>query len=422
MSLQARGMSLLLVHLGSWGNDPARAERERIGALEVRDMASYGTVSLARLLDEEQPAAVILLSTETFAHRALIRYCRQRSIPTLLLYHGLVNVQVTDDKRGSYGSNRVAYARFVVQKLGKVLKRTLPCYLSALLHTRASLRDWRRFAADSARLALGTSLRTKAADDSRTTACAVYTQADVEHAIRVFGFDASEVKVVGNPDLARFGLTRELLCSSLPNGAGAGCEIMYIDTGLPAVGLVFESWDAFFQHLRRTGAALAAAGFSMLLKPHPAHDLERLERGIAGCGITVVPDSMFVPRLRQCAACIAETTTLAMIPALLGMPLFLATYGALSVLRYGRVLTSYPRGDLLQQLSDLRGLLCREKWADERVRSAVSEWIDMNVGPLPAEAMPDRVAALIASLISPAAASTNLADGAQLRRHSRAIR
>ncbi|MGA2399114.1 MAG: hypothetical protein ABSG30_13750 [Steroidobacteraceae bacterium] len=414
-------MTLRLVHLGSWGNDPGRPEFERIGELEVRDIASYRTRSLARMLDEERPQAVILLSTETFAHRALIRYCRQRSIPTLLLYHGLVNVQVTDDKRGSYGSNRVAYARFVAQKLGKVLKRTLPCYLSALLHTGASLRDWRRFAADSARLALGTSLRTKAADDSRTMACAVYTQADIEHAIRVFGFDASEVKVVGNPDLARFGLTRELLCSSLPNGAGAGREIMYIDTGLPAVGLVFESWDAFFEHLRRTAITLAAAGFSMLLKPHPAHDLERLERGIAGCGITLVPDSMFVPRLRQCAACLAETTTLAMIPALLGMPLFLANYGALSVLRYGRVLTSYPRGDLLQDLSHVRGLLSSEKWADERTQIAVRDWIDMNVGPLPAEAMPDRVAAVIAS-VTPAAASTRLADGAQLRRHSRAIR
>ena len=103
--------------------------------------------------------------------------------------------------------------------------------------------------------------------------------------------------------------------------------------------------------------------------------------------------------LRHCAACIAETTTLAMIPALLGMPLFLANYGALSVLRYGRVLTSYPRGQLLQDLSDLPGLIGGYNSADERTPRAVSEWIDMNVGPLPAEAMPDRVAAVIASLI-----------------------
>ena len=261
-------MSLLLVHLGSWGNDPGRAEREQIGALDVRDLASYGTASLAQLLDEERPAAVILLSTETFAHRALIRYCRQRSIPTLLLYHGLVNVQVTDDKRGSYGSNRVAYARFVAQKLGKVVRRTLPCYLRALLQTRASRRDWRRFGMDSVRLALGTSLRTKAADDSRTTACAVYTQADVEHAIRVFGFDASEVKVVGNPDLARLGLIRELLGSSLSGGAVRSREIMYIDTGLPAVGLVFETWDVFL--------SICAAPQALLRQPDSRCCLSRI--------------------------------------------------------------------------------------------------------------------------------------------------
>jgi hypothetical protein len=395
-SLAARRMTLSLVHLGSWGNDPGRAARERIGALELRDISCYGTNSLRRVLEAERPDAVILLSTETFAHRAVVRHCRALQIPTVLLYHGLVNVQVTDDERGSYGVNRRAHLKFVRSKFGKVLTRSLPCYVAALLRTGGTPREWRRLAADVLRLGLGTAPRAQAADDARTSACAVYTGADIEHAMRVYGFDARSIRVVGNPDLARFGVAEEMLGSLAQAPAARSREIMYIDTGLPMVGLVFDSRDDYFAHLRDTAAALAAQGYSMLLKAHPAHDPQQLQRGIAGANITLTPDATFVPRLLQCAACIAETTTLAMVPALLGMPLLLANYGALAALRYGPVLSSYPRGYRLEDLAQVRDILAR---ADATASpEALRGWMQLNVGPLPAAQMPERVAELLAAV------------------------
>ena len=100
--------------------------------------------------------------------------------------------------------------------------------------------------------------------------------------------------------------------------------------------------------------------------------------------------------LQAAQACIVEPTTLALLPGLLGMPMFYANYGELSGLRYGPVLTSYPRGLPLRDIRGLASLL-------EQARSAFDprqarEWIKRNAGPTPVEEMPERVAAVVQAL------------------------
>lgn len=398
-ALARRGVTLRLVHLGSWGNDPGRPSREQFGELEVRDIAAYGGASLQRLLDTETPDAVVLLSIETFAHRAMLRYCRQRSIPTLLLYHGLVNVQVTNDRQGSYGSQGLTHARFVCTKLYKVVTRTLPCYLAALLRTGAGPGDWRRFLSDSLRMALGRPAHRLSADpasDMTTTMCAVYTDADVEHAIRSYAFAPQNVRVVGNPDLARFGMREPMLGSRLASAAASVPQIMYIDTGLVNNGLVFASYEQFVAHLRQTAEAITAQGARMLLKLHPSHDEALLRRRLAGTAIEIVANHEFMERLCASDACLAEPTTLAILAGLLGLPMFYAAYGELGVLRYGPVLTSYPRGRLLTDIRELRTALGEVRaHCDARATRA---WIERNAGPMPIEDMSERAAGVVAEL------------------------
>jgi hypothetical protein len=398
-ALARRGAALKLVHLGSWGNDSGRPARERIGGLEVRDISSYGGSSLERMLDAESPDALILLSIETFAHRAMLRYCRKRAIPTLLLYHGLVNVQVTSDRRGSYGPRLLAHAIFVCSKLGKLMRRTLPCYLTALWRTQASAGDWKRFICDALRIALGRSVYRAAADpasDATATLCAVYTQADVEHAIRCYAFRPEKVRVVGNPDLGRFGMTEQLLGSRLACEPPAPLRVMYIDTGLVNKGLIFRNYDQFIAHLRLTAEALAAQGARMSLKLHPSHDEELLRRRLAGTGVEIVANRDLMSGLGTSHACIVEPTTLAMIPGLLGMPMFYAAYGQLAPLRYGPVLMSYPRGCLLTDMRTLAQRLSEARASCDT--AAVHDWIRRNAGPTPVEAMPERVADAIEAL------------------------
>lgn len=397
-----RNATLRLVHLGSWGNDVGRPVQERIGGLPATDIAFYGN-SFERVLDVERPDAVIFLSTQTFAHRAFLRYCRQRGIPTLLLYHGLASMQVTNDKRGSFRVARGAYAKFIWSKLAKTFRRTLPSYAGALLRTRASAADWRRFAGDIGRMVYGSgSWELAKAADARASRCAVYTNADVEHARRVFGFQALDVLAVGNPDLSRFGFAPDMLgCALRSSGSAPVQTVMYIDTGLIATGLVFESRKSFIDHILNTARVLAAHGTTLLFKAHPGHDPEFLRDSFAGTGVELVSNEDFVPTLRACAACIVEPTTLALVPALMGVPLLYANYGDLSELRYGPVLTSYPRGQLLRQIEAFPTVLA-EVFATDRT-GATTEWAQLNSGPLPAEEMPDRVAELVLSMFAPAA-------------------
>ncbi len=398
-ALARRGAVLKLVHLGSWGNDPGRPQQERIGELEVRDISAYGDASLEGMLEAESPDVLILLSIETFAHRAMLRYCRQRAIPTLLLYHGLVNVQVTSDRRGSYGPRMLAHAMFVASKLGKVMRRTLPCYVMALLRTHASGGDWKRFICDAVRMALGQSAYRPTADpasDATATMCAVYTEADVGHAIHSYAFRPEDVRVVGNPDLGRFGMNEQLLGSRLACEPPAPLRLMYIDTGLVNNGLIFRNYDQFIAHLTLTAKALAAHGARMSLKLHPSHDEELLRRRLAGVGVEIVANRDLMSGLQTSHACIVEPTTLAMIPGLLGMPMFYAAYGELSVLRYGPVLMSYPRGRLLSDIGELRLRLNEMRSVCDA--AATRTWIRRNAGPLPIEDMAERVATSVQML------------------------
>lgn len=390
-------MSLMLVHLGSWGNDPGRPPREQIGGLMVKDIASYGYGAIDKVLKEEKPDAVIFLSTETFAHRAFNRFCMQRRIPTLLLYHGLVAVQVINDTRGSYRIDRLSYLRFVLSKLFKTFCHTLPCYISALMSTKASWPEWRRFLSDLIYLGLGGKRHLVVARDARTTRCCVYTEPDIDHAVLDLGFSKDDVVAVGNPDLVRFGLKQEMIGSCMVSSGSHNREVMYIDTALTATGLIFKSKMEFIDHLKQTADSLTEQGIKMLFKPHPAHDAGFLAEQLKGLNIEFVANEKFLQRLEGCIACMVETTTLAMVPALMGLPLLYTNYGTLKELRFGPVLTSYPRGHMLQDLDNVSLLLRKD--AERLDVEAVKNWITANAGPLPAEAMPKRVADVVQTMV-----------------------
>jgi hypothetical protein len=400
-ALAERGMSFWILHIGSWGSDPGRASREVIGGLEFRDVTFYPGKSFDQIIDEERPDAVVLLSTQTFAHRAFLRYCEQRSIPSLHLYHGIANVQVTDDAVGSHKVGWLSYAAYALPKVGKLLKRTFPSYISALAKTGAKAGEWLRFGEDVARMMSGGAPYI-ASLDARTTKGAVYTNADVEQAMRIYGFRAEDVAVVGNPDLIRFGFEEHMLGAlNRADTIDLPC-VMYIDTALAIVGLLYGTYGSFIEHMIATGDALAAQGKKLVFKPHPAHDAEQLKQRLQSRGIEIVTTEQFLPKLTQCCACITETTSAALVPALLGLPMLYARYGELREQRFGPALMSYPRGHELTDLADVTGILRSD--AAQLDVNAVRDWIAFNSGPLPAKDMPRRVAELLDGMISKARA------------------
>jgi hypothetical protein len=402
----ARNMTLQLVHIGSWGNDVGRSKSELIDALPVRDITSYRDGSLEEVLDSEKPDVVVFLSTTTFAHRAFIRYCRVRGIPTLNLYHGMSTTWFDPVEKAGFRASPLGHARFVLGRLGKTIRDTLPCYGRALACTGASAADWGRFLKDIAMMLVGKHILV-ASDDARTDLYAVYTDSEVAHALYTYGGPKEAIHVVGNPDLVRFGVLREHLGSGVGRDVAPPGDVMYIDTALQANAMMFASVSAFANHLRDVADAVSRSGFRLLLKLHPANDIAGIKQRLQGANVEFVDMGDFIGKLSVCKAAIVETTTLAIMPALLGLPVLFANFGALGALKFGSALTSYPRGRFLRVLGDFDALLHEIDGATDA--NTTLRWIERSSGPLPAEDMPARVAELVQRLVRRANGSASVA-------------
>jgi len=394
-AFREQGLDLLLVHIGSWGHDPDRDDEERIGDLLVRDIRYYGTNSLEKILEQEKPAAVLLLSMQAFAHRALARYCKQRGIPTIHLFHGIIGVVNTKAGR-LHPVSRSAQLQLIAHSLVRNIVHILPAYVRSLFITRASLGDWAWFLWDLWRLAMGKSRVGRGAPDTCTSACCVYTRADADYAVFRYRVPREHVHVVGNPDLAKFGVSEGDLGSCLVRRRTPKNEIIYIDTALFAVGAVFDGPQEFIEHLQSTQAKLQEHGFNLAVKLHPAHQDTGMEEKLIAARISICCADDFVPRLKQATAAIVEPSSAAIIPAVLGLPVLLACYGRLAKQEYGRVLTGYPRACRLTSLRTVRYCLgVASIHADQQV---FADWLSLNLGPTPFREMPRRVAKLCSQL------------------------
>jgi hypothetical protein len=387
-----RGFDLTLLHLGSWGNETGRPSEERIGSLPVRDISYYSRLSLAEILDRERPVAVIFLSTEAFAHRAFMRYCRQRGIPTLHLFHGLQQLMDAAPLR-SKALRRMWLMR---RHLLKAVRHFWPVYARSLYETRASLRDWFDFARDLVTRARA-ARRGRVARDSLADRACVYIESEARYAVKTYGYSPDQVTVVGNPDLLSFGMSPRLIGSRLcaPSGDAGLRHVIYIETNLVHYGAVLASKAQFIDHVLATRDHLSRLGRVLVFKPHPSTDADVLA-GLSVAGVQVCSREEFIPNLERSCACISEPSSAALIPALMGLPLLLAQYGRLAGQIFGDLISSYPRARSLENISSLDAALGEPTGVDiERTR----QWIEQTIGPLPPEGMPGRVAAALEALL-----------------------
>ncbi|MBV9549746.1 MAG: hypothetical protein JO256_08760, partial [Alphaproteobacteria bacterium] len=318
-ALEERGFRLELVHLGSWGHDKGRAKSEMIGPLPVYDISYFEGLDFPGVLGRKKPAAVIFLSTESFLHRAFNRYARAVGVPTLHLYHGLIGVQAVES--GQPDRYRVlAQLKIILARTMKVAFTVWPLYMRALWVTKARFSEWRRFATDLVAQGLGR-YRKEASEDASTDFCAVYTKADVWHAVSKYHVPESRVRVVGNPDLNKFGLeTGDFGIAATP-GRETGNEVMFIDHGGSTCGFVFRSVADFVAFLSEMEASLRSQGLALVVKLHPAQYLTQTPQLLEAAGIALCENAGFVVRLKNCRAAIVTPSSASLLPALLGLPL-----------------------------------------------------------------------------------------------------
>ncbi len=391
--LKEAGYDLKLIHFGSLGHDIGRPKHEQLGNLDVCDISHYDGLSIQEILFKETPCAVIFLSTESFLHRAVNRYCKKTSIPSLHLYHGLISVQAIET--GQPDKYRFwAQVQIVIKRSAKNIKTILPIYIKALLETGATFSDWSYLISNVTRKIFGRYVSI-AAPDASTTMCAVYAKSDVPHAHSKYRVPVERIAVVGNPDLTKFGVKPEDILSCA-NTYHQSKNVIYLDHGGSTSGFTFSSERDFIDFLLKTQQATKDAGYQLQVKLHPSQYLTNVPSLLRESGFYIVDDRLFMDTLKESRAIICGPTSVSIIPGILGLPMMLAQYEQFTGQEYGVVLKNYPLSVAVSSLFELTATLQAINTCDyEKLRKWLSDYVE----PLPASDMPKRVVEAIEKLI-----------------------
>ena len=363
----------------------------------MRDISYYNTNNFDDILQLEKPNAVLFLSTQTFAHRAMIRFCKKRSIPTIHLTHGVFATMATNSGK-YYSYNLLSYSKFIISRALKMFRLTWPVYLRSLINTQANLKDYVLFFRDNLNLLLGRIA--SAADDSITDVCLIYLDSDKEFIEKHFNFKPDQIIVVGNPDLMYFGLKNDLINSYQMKSLSENSEVVYIDTSLILRGAIFTSIQEYVNHLTQLQFELKRIGKKLVVKLHPNFDSTEIPKTLQDQGVFVCEHNKFIDHLNSASFVITEASSAALIPAYMGLPILYAKFGMLSAHEFGKIFEGYPRGYYLKDISQLNEIFSALLTGGlEQKLEITNKWIDQNIGPKPIEDMPKRVVKEIMSVI-----------------------
>jgi hypothetical protein len=172
---------------------------------------------------------------------------------------------------------------------------------------------------------------------------------------------------------------------------------LYIDTGLLASGYYFENKIDFLNHLLSIKNELIRCGKKLLFKPHPDTLALFGDDFFTQNDIRILNNRDFLNFLPKCYCILTEPSTMALLPCAFWMPLLFVKFGKLSELNYGSTLLTYPKGAILNQLTDIRELV---KSINKReVAEVMDMWCLVNIGPEPYDKRSERIANELYKLI-----------------------
>ena len=382
--IEKRSIEIILVHVGSWGDEIGRPIKENIDGLDVIDIQYYG--SLKKVIQVENPDLVFFLSLDVITHRAFNRYCKYFNVPTVNLYHGVHSVFQTLD---SDSRSLFSLWKNIMMRSYYLTRYSLSNYIFSLTETNATVDIWVELFIDMIRKLSGKAV-IEARNDSITDYICVLNKFDKQHAKEKYRMSESKISIVGNPDILKFeGLQDEISAfTEIDNSSKE--YITYIGSGVRSTNMMLANDKDYYDHLMNVHDITTRANKKLVLKLHYSR-IEKMKCMFEGNKIPVIfsDDSNYVKYLKDSCCSISEPSTAALVPAFMGIPLFLAQFGLLSKVRYGSALTSYPRSVKLKRLESLNNMINNYVMPINNIET--KEWISSSTEPLPLEKMPSRV-------------------------------
>ncbi len=386
--LKKFGYKLLLIHTGSWGHDKGRPKEEYIEKLLVRDISYYNSKSFLDILKLENPKAVLFLSTRAFLHQAFNRYARFLSIPTIHRFHGLISVQPINNKGSTFKFNFLSRLKFAFSVLKKNLKIILPIYIKSLIITKAELKHW--FAFFKEIINKFTYSSSNAPYDSQTDLLFIYTEADLKYAIDTYHMNKNNIHIVGNPDYSSFVLKKSDIKSRINQILNTN-KVIYINTGTLEEGVVFTSLNDMIKYYKNICNYLKSLNKKLLIKLHPSLEKQSILKKFKELDIKIISKKNLINEIKDSEFAIVEPSTVSILPAIIGIPVFLTKLGKFKSQDYGKVLTSYPKSIYLKNLNQLQKGFKTDSFKIDKI----DNWLDFNIGPSEFSKMPERTAKII---------------------------
>ncbi len=371
-------IEVFLLHVGSWQHDKFRDTEEVIDGLKVRDVKYYKGMSFVDILRVEKPDAVIFLSLRAFTHLAFNRIARSLGIPTIHLQHGLISAESTSKNFSPADSYKISQWRMFIlffQSLIPFITKVIPTYLSALITTRAGIQQYYWFLCELLNRVKNKSTKSI---DGISNLMLVYTKTDADLIFDIYGVHPV---VVGVPDLLKFGFQREDISFKIKANNKNSGNIMYIESALDSTGLIFKSNSQYLDYLISINSNLTKIGFKLAvkLKPHPRARFDQMAKSLINANIQV-SDCDFYSDLKEADAVITESSSLSIIPILLGMPLLMTRIGPFNNHNYGPLILNYPYSDYIYNELDMNKII--ENIRSKQSRLASTDQYISNIAPI----------------------------------------
>lgn len=336
-TLQDSGVESLLVHRGSWGADPDRPKEEVVDGMLCRELRYYRTNNFYKVLRQEQPDAIVILTTTYIADRAVILAARALGIKSFYLMCGVLETGDETVELQSLSNPALLAARW--KNAAKYLRYTLPNYFYSGIRNDISFPFrlspyaliWNTFRNPARYL-----YHPPPSSEIHCDHALVWANVYADHLHDAWGYPHDRIDVVGHPPLdavlrvkkqPQLSLERESLLRSLDLSPETSF-VVFLES--PFVEQHMGGWT---DELRKTyyqeiADSCAAAGRQLVLKLHPCSSFKSPEFLRMNPNARVVGDCQLAELVCAAESVVGFSSTTLNIPIMLDIPVFRPCWGA----------------------------------------------------------------------------------------------
>ena len=373
-------------------DDKLFLEKEKIiDGLVIKNISSYPSKNLLKILRIENPDLVIVLNINLLKLRSLNRCCKFLGIPIIFLEHAVTSVSgLTNSKR--FDAKRALIKRYQRIINGELIKDYFS-YIRYFFRTKAVFKDWVFLLIESFGKLIGKDIKS---DDWIFDAYCVFLESDKNKLILQYQnlIDKNKVYVVGNYDLSFFNI--ELSNFNSFDYEAISNYILYIDSDC-VERTFYKNADEYFKYIKNINSIVRRNGFKLYIKLHPNSLSKGIEHHLEKLNIVSLKKEDLISFINKSKYVISEPSSLLAVIGLTGITILTPTLKPFNPKRYGLIIDKYPNRINFNSYYDLENIIKNDLHKSNK--KEMSNWIKKFAGPLPPSDFPKRVFKVVKAVL-----------------------